>query len=37
MAELRVIKKAMNLVNAIRKFPTRAAKITFLEEADAMG
>jgi hypothetical protein len=36
MAELLVTKKAMNLVKAITKFPIKAAKITFLEDADAM-
>jgi hypothetical protein len=36
MAELLVTKKAMNFVSAIRKFPIKAAKMTFLEDADAM-
>jgi hypothetical protein len=36
MAELLVIKNAMNLVSAIRQFPIKAAKMTFLEDADAI-
>jgi hypothetical protein len=36
MAELLVTKKAMNFVSAIRKFPIKAAKMTFLEDADAI-
>jgi hypothetical protein len=36
MAELLVTKKAINFVSAIRKFPINAAKMTFLEDADAI-
>jgi hypothetical protein len=32
MAELPVVKAAANLVTAMREFPARAARMTFLED-----